>query len=122
MDAKSGGSSGLSVVGELVSQPHGGALRHFPPGVSGNPGGKSAERERLREAMTEFGDEMILIIVDLARHSVEDSVRVKAATYLMDQIVGKALVAVSGPNGGPLKLDAKELYDRLAGVMARAAK
>lgn len=39
----------------LIPQPHGGALRPFPPGVSGNPGGRP-KRKPLTDAMEKLGD------------------------------------------------------------------
>jgi len=55
----------------LVVQPHGGALRPFLPGVSGNPAGKPSNRERMaRELIRRQGLGWIL---ELARQARKDS-------------------------------------------------
>lgn len=39
----------------LIPQAHGGALRNFPPGVSGNPGGRP-KRKHITEAIVRIGN------------------------------------------------------------------
>lgn len=83
----------------------------FPKGVSGNPGGRSAEREELRRYLREsFGRgaiEGIARMAGLVEGAVACSnqkVRLAAYRWLADQSIGKATQALSGPDGEPLNL------------------
>ncbi len=95
------------------------AGRPFLPGQSGNPGGKSAEREALRRYLLEsFGKESIDGIAGLARAARSEKVRLDAMVWLAEQAVGKAVVAISGSDGGPLKVGIETL-DELHALAAR---
>jgi hypothetical protein len=94
----------------------------FKPGQSGNPGGKSPEREALRRSMTKHTPEMLEIILEIARTARSEKVRLEAASYWVDQDLGKALVAIAGEDGAPLKVDAKVLHERVLDIVAKASK
>lgn len=75
----------------------------FKPGVSGNPGGKSPEREALRRYTVErYGKESIDGIGELAQKARSEKVRLDAKVWLAEHAIGKAVQAVSGPEGGPV--------------------
>lgn len=84
--------------------------RPFEPGQSGNPGGKSAEREELRRWLREeFGRDSIEGIAAMAglvpgRAAAKGRVRLDAYCWLANQSIGKAVQAISGPDGRPLNL------------------
>jgi len=80
----------------------------FGKGTSGNPGGKSSEREELRRWLREeFGRASIEGIAKMAGlvkgfAAAKGRVRLDAYRWLADQSVGKAVQAISGPDGQPL--------------------
>lgn len=85
--------------------------RPFAPGQSGNPGGKSAEREELRRYLREtFGRGAIDGIAAMAglvpgkRAAKTEKVKLEAYRWCADQSIGKAVQAISGPDGQPLNL------------------
>ena len=61
--------------------------------------------------------EMIDIIKSLARGARSEKVQLEAATYYVDQVIGRALVAVSGEAGGPIKVSGD-----LFGTLTRLAE
>lgn len=89
----------------------------FQPGQSGNPGGKGLEREQLRRYILEtHGKDAIDGIAQMARSAKSEKVKLAARVWLAEQSVGRALVAVSGEDGKPLKVDVGlfEALERLA--------
>lgn len=91
--------------------------RPFQPGQSGNPGGKSPEREALRRYLSEaYGRESIDSIAALARSARSEKVKLDAYVWLAEQSIGKAVQGVSGPDGGPV-VDVAALV----GALKRAA-
>lgn len=91
--------------------------RPFAPGQSGNPGGKNPEKEELRRYIRTFSKENVDGVMELARNAQNEKVRLSARTWMLEQDIGKALIAISGEDGGPLKLDMDLLnkLERLAG-------
>lgn len=79
----------------------------FKPGQSGNPGGKSPEREALRRASQDYlaaGNlEHIQAIEEIAREAKSYKVRLDARIWLAEQFLGKPTQAISGPDGGPIQ-------------------
>lgn len=95
--------------------------RPFPPGVAQNPGGKSPEREELRRYLvSEYGRASIDGIAELAQSARSEKVRLDARIWLGEQAIGRALVAVSGEDGKPIKIDLDVLgkLQNLAAVKA----
>lgn len=91
----------------------------FKAGQSGNPGGKSPEREELRRYTTStYGKESIDGIAELSRSARSEKVRLDARVWLAEQAIGKAVQAVSGPDGGPVV----DLPSILAALDRAAAK
>lgn len=82
----------------------------FEKGKSGNPGGKSPEREELRRWLREeFGRASIEGIAKMAGllgddGALSEKVKLDAYKWLADQSIGKAVQAISGPDGQPLNL------------------
>jgi hypothetical protein len=78
-------------MAELIPQSHGGEIRHWAPGQSGNPGGMSKlEAEmvrRAREATPEAIDFYISVLRDAGAATGD---RLKAANALLDRGFGKA--------------------------------
>lgn len=75
-------------------------------GQSGNPGGKNAEREELRKYILEtHGRGAIDGIAEIAQRARSEKVRLDANIWLAEQSVGRALVAVTGEDGKPIKID-----------------
>lgn len=78
----------------------------WKPGFCPNPGGKSKEREALRIAglnyMAERSLRYIQEIEKIADEARSDQVRLKAYTWLAEQVFGKAIQAIQGADGQPL--------------------
>lgn len=75
----------------------------FLPGKSGNPGGRSSERDELRRYLvSSYGRESIDGIAKLAREARSEKVKLDARVWLAEQAIGRALVAVGDPDGKPL--------------------
>lgn len=86
----------------------------YEPGQSGNPGGKSLERERLRKLIADkYGESSIEGIGELATNARSEKVKLAALQWLAEQTVGKAVQAISGENGEPIKLDIISLVGAL---------
>lgn len=92
----------------------------FEPGKSGNPGGKSPEREAFRRESANYLATRALVhikaIEELAENAESEKVRATCHIWCAEQVVGKAVQALSGPDGGPVvapfdfsKLDGEEL-------------
>ena len=78
----------------------------FAPGQSGNPGGKNPEREALRKYILEtHGKDAIDGIAEMAKSARSEKVQLDAKIWLAEQAVGRALVAVAGEDGKPIKVD-----------------
>lgn len=94
----------------------------FQPG--NKLGGRTAEGERIRKACRKVTERVVQAWID-ALDAVDDSggpdhdVRMKAANYLADRGYGKPAQAVTGEDGGAIKVDTSSgLFDalkRLAG-------
>lgn len=80
-------------------------LRPYPKGVSGNPTGRNPERDRLRQLVTERGQEALDGILELARSAQSEKVRLAAWIWMAEQVVGKATQIVTGADGGPIAID-----------------
>lgn len=86
----------------------------FKKGESGNPGGKSPERERLRRYIVDaYGQESIDGIAELARAAKSSTVRLDAWIWLAEQTVGKASQPITGEDGGPVKVDIPAIAAKL---------
>ena len=85
----------------------------FPAGKSGNPGGKSPEREAYRVAvqnyLAEISLENVKAIETLAKEAGSEKVKLSARIWLGEQFLGKATQKISGPDGGPVQLDMSRL-------------
>jgi hypothetical protein len=82
-----------------------GAGKPFEKGKSGNPGGRSAERDELRRYIREsFGQTSIDGIEKLSREAASDKVKLAAYIWLAEQSVGRAVQAISGPDGEKLSI------------------
>ncbi len=78
----------------------------FEPGKSGNPGGKSKEREALRKLVNDHiangALENVKAIELLASSALSEKVQLSARIWLGEQFLGKATQAITGADGGPL--------------------
>ena len=91
--------------------------RKFAAGTSGNPGGRSAEREELRRYLREsFGRDSIDGIATMAglmpgkRAAKSEKVKLDAYKWLGEQSIGKAAQAITGLGDAPLfNLDLSQL-------------
>ena len=92
--------------GRLVGKENPGSFR---PGQSGNPGGKNPERERLRKLILEaYGERAVQCIAEMAgmvdgmKPARSEKVRYDSLVWMAEQAIGKAVIAVSGPDGESL--------------------
>jgi hypothetical protein len=77
----------------LVEKPPTRINGRFPKGVSGNPGGRSRELEKVRRAARAHGPEAIETLVELMR-SGPPKVRCVAAMALLDRGFGKPALTI----------------------------
>jgi len=75
----------------------------FKKGKSGNPGGRPKEVGDVRELAKQYTAEAIERLVDWMR-SDEPKASVAAANTLLDRAWGKAPQALTGDDGGPVKI------------------
>lgn len=79
--------------------------RKFAKGVSGNPGGRPKDLEQTRELARKYTRRAVLTLAKLCRGADKDSVRVAAATALLDRGWGKPAQPVTGKDGeGPVEV------------------
>ena len=88
--------------------------RPFPPGVSGNPGGRPAEAPEVRALARQHTEEAIRTLVRIMRSGTPDRTRSAAAEAILDRAWGRSAQAVeaSGPGGGPIPVTSLD-YSRL---------
>ena len=77
--------------------------RKFQKGQSGNPGGRPKELGDIKELARQYTAEAIERLVDWMR-SDEPKASVAAANTLLDRGWGKAPQAVTGDDGGPVRI------------------
>jgi hypothetical protein len=92
--------------------------RPFPKGVSGNPGGKAKAVREAIEAFRHPADlkRLRLRLLELA-DSDDGRTAVAAIREYHDRALGKAPQAITGEDGGPVKVDAG-----LADMIARLGR
>ncbi len=94
----------------------------FPPGVSGNPGGRPKGAKEIRDALARSADDFVDTIKKAAKKG-----NVFAAKSGLEFVIGKAPQAVhhSGPDGGPIRYDwskvSNEKLDALEDILQSAA-
>jgi hypothetical protein len=71
-------------------------LKPFPPGVSGNPGGRSKGlQRRVRELVGDDGDKLAQFLFDVVSDTSEKTgERIEAAKILLERGWGKAPIAI----------------------------
>lgn len=80
-------------------------LKPFKPGQSGNPSGISAERQRLREYLTEkLGQGSVDGILEMAKKARSEKVRLEALIWLAEQAVGRAPVSLTTADGSAINV------------------
>jgi hypothetical protein len=104
-------------------------LRPFPPGQSGNPGGRPRGFATYIRARTEDGQTLVDYVLGVFADQTQDAkLRLEAATWLADRGFGKPIqtTELTGKDGAPLgpgwdlaRLSDQELED--AERLARAA-
>lgn len=79
-------------------------LKPWKAGQSGNPSGRSRAADELRKALE--GDapaarQRLRELLD----SADEQVALKAAQFIIDHVKGKPSQAITGDDGGPVKVD-----------------
>jgi len=67
-------------------------------------GGKNIVQHDVRELAQAFGPSAVRELARIATQSDQDSARVSAIKELLDRAYGKAPVAITGNNGGPIAI------------------
>lgn len=78
--------------------------RPWTKGQSGNPTGRSKAADELRKALegdAPYAAQRLRELLD----SEDDQVALKAAQFIVDHVKGRAPQAITGSDGGPLKVD-----------------
>src|SRR5262245_56629979 len=91
----------------------------FVKGVSGNPAGRRAENPDTSAAKMlarRHTHEAMRMLVKIMKSSTSDSARIIAAEAILDRGWGKPAhaVSVSGPDGGPVQIEAVREAERFA--------
>jgi hypothetical protein len=96
----------MGIVGESSQQQprRRGPGRPFPPGVSGNPGGRPKDVGEVRALARKYTLLAVNTLVRLAKSADKDAVRATAAAALLDRGWGRPVQPVSGENGGPIMI------------------
>lgn len=82
-----------------------GADGKWLPGSTPNPGGRPAVIRQFRELARGHAPQALKAVVDILTNSTNDHVRLKAAELILDRAFGRPTVAITGEDGGPLKVD-----------------
>lgn len=100
--------------------------RPFAKGKSGNPGGRPKAMREVVETARKHTVTAINALARIAKDPKQDpKARVAAATTILDRGWGKPVVAISGPNGGPIELAAMptpEVERRVIELLAAEGK
>lgn len=88
-------------------------------GQSGNPGGKPKVAAEVKALAREYGAEAIDKLVALMRGAEDEKTQLNAAESLLDRGYGRPTQAISGDDGGPVRVDVAgealvALFERLA--------
>lgn len=75
----------------------------FPKGISGNPGGRKKTSPEFLAAVEAAAEGALANIITLSIEAEEESVRLRAATWLAERAYGKPeqAVSLSGDGGAP---------------------
>lgn len=97
------------VPGSSDDQPSKGRADHlashrFKPGQSGNPSGISSAAKQLQKALEGDWQDAHKRLRELL-FSADEKVALEAAKFYVDHIKGKAKQAITGDEGGPVKID-----------------
>ncbi len=79
-------------------------LRPWKPGQSGNPSGVSSAAKQLQKALEGDWQTAHKRLYELLC-SDDEKIALEAAKFYVDHIKGKAKQAITGDDGGPLKVD-----------------
>src|SRR3990167_6931946 len=81
-------------------------------GVSGNPGGRPKQDVRILDFCRAHSVEAANVILEIMRDKdAPPTARLAAAHSIIDRVYGKPAQAVTGEDGGPIRIEA-ELSDR----------
>ncbi len=87
----------------------------FKKGQSGNPGGRPKGDKELQELARTHTKAAITRLVEWMK-SDNAKASVQASTALLDRGWGRPVQAVSGPNGGPVEVEATVIFEDAPGA------
>src|SRR5262249_10403978 len=76
---------------------------------SGNPGGRPQASLEVRGLAREHTAEALHTIIEIMRNGRSDSVKLAAAEAILDRGWGRTAQAITGPEGGPIDVEAGRL-------------
>jgi hypothetical protein len=84
-------------------------LKPWPPGCSGNAGGRPKASLEVRALAREHTAEALNTIVEIMRSARSDSVKLAAAEAILDRGWGRPAQEITGPGEGPIQVEAMRL-------------
>lgn len=90
----------------------------WKPGESGNPGGRPRVIADVRTLAQKHTRQAIETLVKLL-NARSEMVRTVAANSLLDRAVGRPAQAITGPDGGPIQLEAVRVAEEVRGRLVR---
>jgi hypothetical protein len=97
----------------------------FQKGKSGNPGGRPKVAAEVRALAGEFTELAIYTLAGQIHMSDDERVVAAACNSILDRAIGRAPQAITGDDGGPIRVDYSNLSDaqlrKLREILADAA-
>ncbi|MES1205004.1 MAG: hypothetical protein ABUS79_03625 [Pseudomonadota bacterium] len=116
MDKKPPQKAENSGVAAKIKKPRGKG-RPFPPGVSGNPGGRPRSVKEVQELASQYTEEAVLTLVSVMRNCSDPKEVRQAAIAILNRACGMPAQPMTGGAGEPLETE----FPTLLGALKKLA-